>query len=785
MSLPEHKNPTDENCIATAPYNFVPLPEKIVASPAVGENEQLPRRDVYHSDLHTGVIRCTLTTETPMYTRAALEKDEYGAMDAKDKADFFYVDPATNEPVIPGSGIRGALRTLTEIITYGKLQPVSNRQLFFRTLDTSSLGKAYSARMSAGTFDSGFYPHASAGYMEKHGYKYFIRPAQLLQETQFYRLEEKLALEIIPKLGKMTYTYQATDKKSGEKRTKWGAEKKYKWMRCRVWFRPTKPQSYQPESISYYADVTDIQVSKPQNAEGWYKGWFIASGWVPSQGKGKHLHWIVGPPVDDDTQLIEIDEIDIEAYSEAGAGLSQTIERQKMSVLPLADKEQIPCFYTNWTDSDNRERMAFGHTAMFRLPYEYSPKDFLPAHLQDGATTDIVEALFGWVDDGKGAKGDENERQISGRVCVGDAHLENHSGRLYVVDPDQPPIQSLLSGPKATAFQHYLTQSTAEKELFYNYQHKGQSVLRGHKLYWNRSEKLAKADYHDESKSDDSTQHTLYRPIEAGVTFSFSIRFENLSEVELGALMWILNLGKDGKYHLKMGMAKPLGLGSVSIKPQLFLSNRIQRYQELFGQYEWQTEAVDGGDVQKSDFIDALVDSFEKFMMGQSIGSTQKFRGIPRIEALLSMLSSRGLSKQDTAYMGMKEYQKRYVLPDPLYLDSIRRQKAAEQARGRNNQQSESQQPTSRVGLEVVHPASEADVEPGMLLEGKVVEVISGGVRINIDVATAILPSGQIDPPVQKLDELKEMFEPGDTTKVWVRDRKKGKIRLTQRQPKS
>ena len=55
------------------------------------------------------------------------------------------------------------------------------------------------------------------------------------------------------------------------------------------------------------------------------------------------------------------------------------------------------------------------------------------------------------------------------------------------------------------------------------------------------------------------------RPVRAGVSFSFDIRFENLSTVELGAVLWVLRIAADERYRLKLGMGKPLGLGAVHI----------------------------------------------------------------------------------------------------------------------------------------------------------------------------------------------------------------------------
>lgn len=640
MTLPQHKNPTAEERTARAPYNFVPLPESVVTA------GDLPRRDRYDSDLHTGTIRCTLTTETPLYTRAALEPEEYGYREAKEKPDSFYVDPVTKEPVIPGSTLRGMLRTLMEIVTYSKLQPVTDRQLFFRTLDDTSLGRAYGRRMSGGDPRTrGYYPLASAGYMERRGYSYFIRPAQEIEGTQFYRVREQIALKAVPGLRDMA-------RQRGDGR--WSPNRQYQWMRRPVWFRPVPARSHLPDSPTYYADIEEMSVENMSAEAGWQQGWFIASGWVPSrQGAGKLRHWIVGPPTEDDEGLIALNDMDIEAYDELGAGLSQAIKKERMSVLPSSNGEQIPCFYTFWQDSQGRQRVAFGHTAMFRLPYEWSPRDLLPDYLKEGSSvTDMAEALLGWVDTAKGL-------QIAGRVTVGDARLTAAPDGMFELQDSEEPIPVLLSGPKPTTFQHYLTQDTDRKDELRHYQGMGETTLRGHKLYWHKNEGLRRSDYGDGNASPDSTQHTYLRPIKAGVSFSFDICFENLADVELGALLWVLIVCGSGKHRLKVGMAKPLGLGTVRVSADLRCSNRLERYRDLMAEWNQQTAKTD----EKEQFVQAFEATMMKMLPVQARQGAKSFRRLERIKMLLALLSWPGPA--DTDYMGLGEFRRRPVLPDP------------------------------------------------------------------------------------------------------------------------
>src|SRR5579883_334248 len=163
---PEHQNPTREGRIATAPYNFVPLPEKII--PAVEDASKLPDHDCYDPKRHSGYFDVTLTTRSPLYIRGMMSTEDFQPPNQDQnlsKPEFFYTrDP--QQPVIPGSSLRGMLRALLEIVSYGKMSWVSEKQLFFRTVDDTAVGKHYRQRMSG---------HVKTGFLVRRGDTYFIR----------------------------------------------------------------------------------------------------------------------------------------------------------------------------------------------------------------------------------------------------------------------------------------------------------------------------------------------------------------------------------------------------------------------------------------------------------------------------------------------------------------------------------------------------------------------------------------------------------------------------------
>jgi hypothetical protein len=74
--------------------------------------------------------------------------------------------------------------------------------------------------------------------------------------------------------------------------------------------------------------------------------------------------------------------------------------------------------------------------------------------------------------------------------------------------------------------------------------------------------------------------------IEPTSTFTFTLNFENLAELELGALLWALEL-EEGMHH-RLGYAKPLGFGSVRLKVKsLETMDWAQRWTALASDTGW------------------------------------------------------------------------------------------------------------------------------------------------------------------------------------------------------
>lgn len=327
---------------------------------------------------------------------------------------------------------------------------------------------------------------------------------------------------------------------------------------------------------------------------------------------------------------------------------------------------------------EDQETVRFiGRAQMFRLPYNFSPFDFIPEVLRDISIIDLPEAIFGFVRD---KKQEEDQQQTrAGRVFISDAICkEADTGNIWFTNGTVTP--KILASPKPTTFQHYLVQTNDKQRDVKHYASSPneETLIRGHKLYWHKGSSPAIMLENPNEVSESQT--TQIKPINKGVHFTFTIYFENLSGVELGALLWVLHIAQSEKYRLSLGLGKPLGMGAVKIAHDLHLSDRQERYTNLFNDDQWAT-----GECPASAKEGNYIDAFERYVL-EKIGETGKLNDVRRIKMLLAMLSwHESPSPDQTRYMEIErdinqphigqprhndrtvnEYKDRPILPTPL-----------------------------------------------------------------------------------------------------------------------
>ena len=218
-----------------------------------------------------------------------------------------------------------------------------------------------------------------------------------------------------------------------------------------------------------------------------------------------------------------------------------------------------------------------------RLLHGMGPKDLIDDAVRPAerlADLSPADRIFGWV------------TQSSARRTEG-----AYRGQLRIVEVKTPAakaaVQRLspltiepLSSPKPSQGRFYLGERGSDglpqpvgggirRDKFFQ---NGQ-MLRGRKVYPHQERMVGKnvdelrrmLTYQppNERMMRDSQNATLHEWVKPGVEFRAVLRIDNLNDLELGALLWLLDPNRLGRPNqpgrLKLGSGKPLGFGSVDV----------------------------------------------------------------------------------------------------------------------------------------------------------------------------------------------------------------------------
>ncbi len=210
----------------------------------------------------------------------------------------------------------------------------------------------------------------------------------------------------------------------------------------------------------------------------------------------------------------------------------------------------IPCFYS----AENDQVKNFGAGPYYRMPYDKS----IGKHIPEAVRTediDFTDAVFGL------------KEYWASRVYFEDLYLRKDcDGTL-----EQEDYRKVLGTPNPTSFQNYLKTENG-KACHWD----GVSEIRGYKMYWHRPP-------HWQGVKNEKNDNFNFRiaPLKPGRHFIGRVRFENLTGEELGALASVFALGNEQDCCFKLGMGKPIGLGSIKVTSRLFLKNETY-YTTLF-----------------------------------------------------------------------------------------------------------------------------------------------------------------------------------------------------------
>ncbi len=676
---------------ARAPYNFIPLPERLVPA-----RDPLPQ-DRYHLDALAGVIRCTLETCAPTYIRGMLDEEQHKAQGRKkpdkltaeekeERAPFFSTGEeeieGLGQPIIPGSSLRGVIRQLVEIASYGRMRWVADKPTFtFRAVAAQRddpLQQPYEDVLGR------YGRNVRAGYLHRQGEEWWVQPAQTPKQAGWSENERDKWIKVVDEdidssslPGFLHFDARDYVPQVHEVSFEHGPR-----VSKRDWKRGSKTRP-------------SIRVGRPGRYP--FEGTLVTSGnMAETGGASPRRNHIIVLPRNRNQPPLPIRKDAIDAY---GKGLTP-YQRENLDAWAGGDwgvlADGKPVFYVE----EGGEVAYFGHSPNFRVPAQLhgerkaaNPSDFVPEALRTDKSPDLADIIFGWVEE-EGSPvpvwdaGDSEQeiKQYAGHVFFEDACFTGADHDVWY--GKDAVIPQILAGPKPTTFQHYLVQNASaghdpdvKAKLAYYGTPRNETQVRGYKLYWHKgsnppfvADDLKRNEETGEFRNE--SQLTRIRPLQPGVCFTFDVRFEDLRPEELGAILWALALPgeKEATYCHKLGMGKPLGMGAVAITPTLFLSRRQERYRRLFNEDNWHEP---GGDDTVD--IQPYLDAFTGYVLQMLGCKSGDFTALKRIQMLLEMLRWREGDEtwlEQTRYMEIEhevdggepinEYAERPVLPDPL-----------------------------------------------------------------------------------------------------------------------
>lgn len=553
------------------PYNFIPALDRKTDDEKLGDCPKPVGHGCYHLDRWTGRIAVKLTTVTPLLIPDASEMSH----DEESQHSTYPLRLGVDgKPYLPPTSLKGMLRSAYEAVTNSRLS------VFFKH------DRRLAYRMSAkrGTI-------SKPARVEKRGDRLYLRI-----------LEDSSCVGGAAKLPRYDKKGRAPDKGERRKALKYRSTNQL-------------PQHGKPVFVQLSkGKVTQIEPGDSPNLSGtnWKRSWACVTG---ANIGGKEYERVFIDNGDD--RVIEVNKNMITLWEDLITDYQKTHEkelqeRKKKGKSPsdylgqepgqtawshhVRDKSAVEfkegtlCYVEleEGADLENlhpNDVVALQPVTISRRLYDTEPEKLLPKSLHPAQTKQELspaDRVFGWVNqNGQGSyKGNLRVHSVECQTPKSEAISE--FGDLGV------PL-AILGEPKPAQTRFYCAEDKEgtpikqgqSKEHGYSSKERG---LRGRKAYphhrdlpdgyWNkptrdRTEVEMNGHYQEYrrpkgEKERDSQNRSITAWVNPGTEFTFDIDVTNLSDVELGALLWLLSL-PDHHYH-RLGGGKPLGFGSVKVE---------------------------------------------------------------------------------------------------------------------------------------------------------------------------------------------------------------------------
>lgn len=511
-----------------APYNFVPLADNVYFPAWVGDISH----DVPFADGVSGEIEITLKAKTPVFVRSGHTKKEGESKDG----DYRKASQLPNgRYYLPGTSVKGAVRNILEIITFGKMRVDERAQFAQRDWENKLL---YPLR------DIKEQNKICGGWLCRKGEDYVIRECEKIYRIALKRVDDWLKRETGTEEEVMCDEFSKNSRKDLNKERELDG-KKYDPKTARYKYALLESRGIGRERLRGLKFRSDEEFKKQEKgvkvaADGPITGTIVFTGqpdkaaWEGRRvGSGKFYDFVF---VDYENREVNhpLTNSKFKNYEFIYAESEDWTEWKKE-----LDGDGIPVFFRK---KESGEIKDFGLAQMYRLPYEKTPYEIERARYEkEAGALDMADCIFGYVD---------GQKALRGRVQF--SHFISEDATV-----DEPKTL-ILNGPKASYYPCYIEQKGKGGKVA-NYKTYNDGLLAGWKKYVLR-------DGTWEKKMNNEKLDTEIFPLKAGASFKGRVVFHNLKHEELGALLSALSFhGNTDKCYLQVGQGKPYGYGKMSV----------------------------------------------------------------------------------------------------------------------------------------------------------------------------------------------------------------------------
>ncbi len=521
------------------PYNFIPL--------GSGKAEQSRSGEEY-----TGVIEYSVLTKTPLFIPNTSTDQAFPAENPEHKSYDFYSfedlngtngDRPCPRPVIPGSEMRGMIRSMYEIMTDSCMSALDDDVIL--------------SKRTAEVYKAGLIQRTGSG--EKVVYQ-LVEAEDCLWRTKGknstideenwdafkYYNRECYIQDAFPEGCRVSFDWI---ERMGE--TPNGRRFPIKPLACRVKRMDAKSRvQIKGRTIGYVIKGEKSPEQPPRNNR-------------PSSQK--HCCHIFRPRTNQVIrknlgQELELLDSILKMYKKNKADGNNGYEEYEQELRRFRageGEEFFPVYYSKdgnflWLSPGSITREAYGNKL----------KDLVGTYRSCNQKENLCPAcsLFGTL--GK-------KFAVSSRLRFADLECEEQETYQKYYEP----VTTLypLSSPKLNNMEFYVKRPQGAVFWTYDYYldaegrlHENCPEINGRKFYWHQMNmKLP-------SGVEKTSQNMTVRPLKKGVAFHGKLYFQRISEKELKQLIWLLNAG-DGaelsqkQYGYRLGAAKPFGLGSIAV----------------------------------------------------------------------------------------------------------------------------------------------------------------------------------------------------------------------------